>query len=118
MVLPLEPLAQLGEEPDLARDQLVELVALDAPEVAVEDPALPAEAAGALERPVPLDSNALGHRFVDMRAQLRLVRLEQFGRVGANAHAPDPTRGKTPLSGEADKLRGSPNRAHEGRAKA
>src|SRR5207237_5875105 len=42
--LPLEGLAALGEDPDLPRDQLVELLAVEAGEVTVLDPSAAREA--------------------------------------------------------------------------
>src|SRR5215212_4580659 len=87
MQLPLERLAALREDLHLPRDQRVELVPVEAGEVAVLDEPVATEARGPHEWPVPLDANGVGQTVVHVRAQLRLVGVEQLSR-----HSNDPTR--------------------------
>ena len=78
VVLPLEPLAPAAEESHLPGDQLVERRALEAAQIAVEHPALPAGAAGeARDRPVALGDLAFGQLLGHAAAELRVVRGEQ-----------------------------------------
>jgi hypothetical protein len=75
--LPLERFAALGEDPDLPRDQLVELAAVEAVEVAVLDhPAIP-EAGRPQQRAVALDTNTIGEPVMHVRAQLRVIGAAQ-----------------------------------------
>ena len=83
MVFPFEPLAALGEEDDLPRDQLVERRPLDPAQVAIEDPPLPSPAGEAQKRAVALDGLARRQALGDPRTHLRVVRDEEL--VGERA---------------------------------
>ena len=111
MQLPLEPLAPLGEERDLPGDQRVELVALEAAEVAVRDPALVAEPGRAEDRAVPLGQNAGRFRIVDVRTALRVVGAQECGGVAHPVVVPDETRATARTASPATNATASPNRA-------
>jgi hypothetical protein len=74
--LPLEGLAALLEDSYLPGDQRVELLAVEAIEVAVPDESAIAEAGSSNERAVPFDLNGIGKPVVHVPAQLRVVGLE------------------------------------------
>ena len=92
--LPLEGLAALGEYPHLPRNQLVELVTVEALEVAILDEPAIAEADRAQQRAVALDPNRIRKPVVHVRAQLRVVGAEQSNEV-LIAHAGEPTAERT-----------------------
>jgi hypothetical protein len=75
--LPLEGLAALGENLHLPRDQLVELLTVEAAEVAIFDESAIAEANGSKEWAVPLDPDGIGEPVVHVRAQLLVIGVKQ-----------------------------------------
>jgi hypothetical protein len=92
--LPLERLTTLGEHAHLAPDQLVELVTLEPPEVAVDDEAAPREAEEANEGPVPLDRHTFWQRVGNAVAHLRVVGGQQLRDTG---HEPSVEPAQTPI---------------------
>ena len=88
--LPLDGLAALGEDPHLPGDQLVELVTVEAVEVAILDhPAIP-EADRAQQRAVALDTNTVRKPVMHVRAQLCVIGVEQGNDV-LIAHSGEPS---------------------------
>lgn len=75
--LPLEGLAALRENLHLPRDQLVEHPTVEPAEVAILDESAIAEANGSNEWAVPLDPDGIGKPVVHVRAQLRVIGIEQ-----------------------------------------
>ena len=71
--LPFERLGAIREHAYLSRDQLVELGAVESVEVAIADEPALVEAHDAHERPVTLDTDALGQSLREMCAQLLVV---------------------------------------------
>ena len=90
--LPLERLAALGEDLDLPRDQRVELLAVEAGQVAILDESSIAESGGSKERAVSLDLDGIGEPVVHVRAQLRVVGSQQRSGVVVVRHAPACSR--------------------------
>ena len=90
--LPLERLAACRERLDLARDQRVELVALEAREIAVEHEPASVEPEEPPQRPIALDG--CPSRQADLRAgaQLGVIRREQAVRVVGHTSSRAPAR--------------------------
>src|SRR6476659_3887640 len=78
MQLPLEALAALDENSNLARDQLVAVRTLEPAEVAIHDEAAACQTEEAQERPVPLNRDTSRQRVGNAVANLRVVGGQQF----------------------------------------
>jgi hypothetical protein len=81
VVLPLEPLAALGKEAHLTRDQLVEGRAHESSQVAIEHPAATGPAREAQQRPLRLDDLPRRQRVGHPRTKLSVVGRQQLGRA-------------------------------------